>query len=163
MPRSLPGRNLQRRHLVVAHALEPLSEVREWAREAEKAAKNLKKGDRNALCVWVCPRSGANVTAYGKWDTFPALLEQIGTLYNEKKLSFGLAHEFEQLVARMRRWDELHDTVPKMAEAIVRKKQEGKAAAEFVAAHATTIQGLEDLYKALLVARPFARARKETG
>jgi hypothetical protein len=151
--------------LVVAHALEPLSEVREWAKEAERAAKDPKRGDRNAFCVAVYPRSGSEVRAWGKWDELAPLLEELVKLYTDpkEKFSLGLAHELRDLVERMRDWKELHPVVPKMALAIARNKEcdKDKAATNLIERQATSWSSLERLCQVMLAARPFARARKE--
>lgn len=52
--------------LVIAHHLEPLSDVLHWAREAESAAKNTY--GRNALAVTLAKRGGGNVTVGGHWS-----------------------------------------------------------------------------------------------
>jgi CRISPR-associated protein Cmr2 len=52
--------------LVIAHHLEPLSDVLHWAREAEKAAKNTY--GRNALAVTLAKRGGGNVTVGDHWS-----------------------------------------------------------------------------------------------
>ena len=147
--------------LVVAHALEPLTEVREWARSAEGTAKN--RGDRDALCVSVHPRSGPDVTVVGKWSELPGLLDSLIELYldKEKKFSYGLAHEFRDIVERTRDWKELHGAVPDMARAVARKKDCASEAVKLVERHAASWEGLERLCRAMLAARPFARARKE--
>ncbi|MGA9623027.1 MAG: type III-B CRISPR-associated protein Cas10/Cmr2 [Bryobacteraceae bacterium] len=147
--------------LVVAHALEPLQDVREWARKAERAAKDPKRGDRNALCVAVWPRSGAPVKVFGKWNEFPEVLDRIAGLYVNKKLSLGLAHEFRDLLVRIREWDELHEAVPQMAKAIAARKEQQKEAVQLVEELAKDWNGLDRLCRTMLAARPFARARKE--
>ena len=148
--------------LVVAHALEPLSEVREWAAAAEKAAKDPKRGDRNALCVAVYPRSGSAVSTWGKWGELAPLLKDLIGLYVDPKdgLSLGLAHELQDLAERTRGWTELHPVVSKMAAAIARNK-DCDAAASLIENQVTSWDSLERLCQVMLAARPFARARKE--
>jgi len=146
--------------LVVAHALEPLSEVREWAKQAEKTAKDPNKGGRDALCVSVRPRSGAPVEVYGQWDETGALLDRITALYLSKGLSMGLAHELRDLVELTRHWTEVDDVVPAMAKSIAKRKEEDQSAQELLES-ATNHKGLDRLCRAMLVARPFARAKKE--
>ena len=149
--------------LVIAHALEPLTEVREWARRAEGTAK--REGNRDALCVAVHPRSGGDVKVVGKWHQLPGLLDRIVELYGDKetKFSLGLAHEFRDLIARTEDWEEMHEAVPDLATAIARRKQCADEAVSLVGEYATDLGGLDRLCNAMLVARPFARARKEAG
>jgi CRISPR-associated protein Cmr2 len=144
--------------LVVAHALEPLPEVREWARQAEKAAK---EGGRDALCVAVWPRSGAPVKVLGKWNEFPEMLDRIARLYVEKKLSLGLAHEFRGLLERTKGWTEFQEVVPRMAKATATRKEQQEEAVQLVEKHAKNWDQLDRLCQTMLAARPFARARKE--
>jgi CRISPR-associated protein Cmr2 len=147
--------------MVVAHALEPLTEVREWARDAEKLAKN--QGGRDALCVSVHPRSGADVMVVGKWNELTGLLDSLIGLYldKQKKFSYGLAHEFRDIVEQTRDWEELHGTVKDLALAVARKKDCAPEAVDLIEKHAANWVGLETLCRAMLAARPFARARKE--
>jgi CRISPR-associated protein Cmr2 len=144
--------------LVVAHALEPLQEVRAWAKQAEKAAKD---GGRDALCVAVWPRSGAPVKACGKWDEFPEVLDRIASLYVEKKLSLGLAHDLRGLLERTRAWPEFQEVVPRMAKAIAARKERQEEAVQLVEEHAKNWDELDRLCQTMLAARPFARARRE--
>lgn len=146
--------------LVVAHALEPLSEVREWAKRAEHTAKDPSHGNRKALCVSVYPRSGAPESVYGKWDETGKLLGDIIGLYLDGKLSFGLAHEFRDLLERTRRSPELEDVIVSMAKSIAARKDEDQGARELLD-QVEDRKGLERLCRAMLVARPFARAKKE--
>src|SRR5262249_50236792 len=86
--------------IVIAHELEPLSEVLRLARSAESSAKKI--GGKNALAIVVCPRSGANVEAAGKWNTILPLLKTIADAYlaekgKDEKLSLGFAHELRKL------------------------------------------------------------------
>jgi hypothetical protein len=124
-------------------------------------AKN--QGGRDALCVSVHPRSGPDVSVFGKWDEMPEVLESLIDLYldKENKFSFGLAHEFRDLVERTRDWKELHGTVKDLALAVARKKDCAPEAVKLVERHAANWEGLEKLCRSMLVARPFARARKE--
>jgi len=145
--------------LVVAHALEPLSEVREWAKQAEHDAKDPNRGNRKALCVSVYPRSGAPVSVYGRWDETGKLLGDIIGLYLGRKLSFGLAHEFRELLERTRHL-EIDDVLVSMARSIARKKDEDQGARNLLET-VRDRRGLERLCRAMLVARPFARAKKE--
>jgi CRISPR-associated protein Cmr2 len=146
--------------LAVAHALEPLSEVREVARRAEKQAKN--EGGRDALAVIVSPRSGAKVGALGKWDEFVPLLTQILDLYQADRLSAGVAYELRALARRTGKRTNfvLDDVLPKMAAAIAEKKR-CRAELEPLLQDRDTRGKLEALVDTMLVARPLARSMKE--
>lgn len=146
--------------LAVAHALEPLTEVREIARRAEGDAKDARKGDRDALAIIQIPRSGPETSAYGKFGDFPAVLLRIVELYARKELSLGFAHELRELLARTP--EALGDVASKIALEAARRKEASQAALELLAA-ANTRDQLERLYRIMLVARPFYRAKREAG
>ncbi|PSJ78885.1 type III-B CRISPR-associated protein Cas10/Cmr2 [Sphingobacteriales bacterium UPWRP_1] len=54
--------------IAIAHYKEPLNLVLSKAREAEKAAKDENKGDRNAFCIIASKHSGENHQTYFKWQ-----------------------------------------------------------------------------------------------
>ncbi len=54
--------------IAIAHYKEPLNLVLSKAREAEKAAKDESKGDRNAFCIIASKHSGENHQTYFKWQ-----------------------------------------------------------------------------------------------
>jgi CRISPR-associated protein Cmr2 len=146
--------------LAVVHALEPLTEAREIAMRAERAAKDPRKGDRDALAVIHAPRSGPEMLAYGKFPEFPERLLKIAELYRDKALSLGFAHELRDLLSRTP--SELDDVLGKMAKAIGKKKEAKEEALRLLEACSNRDQ-LDNLYRALLVARPFYRAKNEAG
>jgi CRISPR-associated protein Cmr2 len=146
--------------LAVVHALEPLTEAREIAMRAERAAKDPRKGDRDALAVIHAPRSGPEMLAYGKFPEFPERLLKIAELYRGKALSLGFAHELRNLLGRTPR--ELDEVLGKMAKAIGKKKEAKEEALRLLESCSNRDQ-LDNLYRALLVARPFYRAKNEAG
>lgn len=155
--------------LAVAHAMENLSAVREQAKRAERLAKGVPGKD--ALAIIISPRSGADVAAAGKWDQLAPLLDRIVDLYRRKgrdRLSPGFAYELRNLVSSQAA-AELDPVLFDLAFHIAGRK-EGAAAAKEVLEYAKTWQGketsrkaVERLIGALLVARPFARAKEESG
>ncbi|HRK27390.1 MAG TPA: type III-B CRISPR-associated protein Cas10/Cmr2 [Chitinophagales bacterium] len=54
--------------IAIAHYKEPLNLVLSKAREAEKAAKDKSKGDRNTFCIIASKHSGENHQTYFKWQ-----------------------------------------------------------------------------------------------
>jgi hypothetical protein len=140
--------------------LEPLTEAREIAMRAERAAKDPRKGDRDALAVIHAPRSGPEMLAYGKFPEFPERLLNIAELYRGKALSLGFAHELRNLLGRTPR--ELDEVLGKMAKAIAKKKEPKEEALKLLESCSNRDQ-LDNLYRALLVARPFYRAKNEAG
>lgn len=143
----------------VAHALEPLSEVREIAHRAERKAK--REEERNALAMIVTPRSGADVYAGGKWDTFLPLVERIVHLYRSKQLSAGLAYELRDLLAERPSKVLPSATLRAMVLSIAGKKESSVAALALIPQEGGSRAEIERLCQALLVARPFARAQAE--
>jgi CRISPR-associated protein Cmr2 len=144
--------------LAVVHALEPLTEAREIAQRAERAAKSDSQGGRNALAIIVAPRSGPETLAFGRFDTFPDLLLRIIKYYQAKSLSLGFAHELRNLLERTP--PEVDLIIVEMARATAVKKQEDKAAVELLES-VSSREELANLCRAMLIARPFYRAKKE--
>ena len=152
--------------LAVCHAMEPLTEVREWARMAEGEAK--KTDGKDALCVTVVTRSGGMVTVTGKWKLVQDL-ESIAQLYVNGRLPLGLAHEFRLLLthwkdATKETREKLDQRLPAMAAAIARKKEANEQAARLVQKFVQTStprEDLEYLTRCLYVARPFSRSIRE--
>jgi CRISPR-associated protein Cmr2 len=144
--------------LAVVHALEPLTEAREIAQRAEKLAKHT--AGRDALAIIHAPRSGPDTLAYGKFDVFPGLLLRIIGYYESKTLSLGFAHELRNLLESSP--PAVDPVIVEMARGVAAKKQEDKAALDLLKGLSSREQ-LANLYSALLIARPFFRAKKEAG
>ena len=150
--------------LVVAHGLEPLNEVRNWAVEAEHTAKAA--GGRDALCISVNPRSGAPISLYGKWDelTGPAgLLLKMVELYGRdtKAMPRGLGYELRDLVERLEGWDGIDSVLPNLVLAVAKKKECAEDALQLIETHARDRSSVERVYQSMMVARWFARAERE--
>jgi CRISPR-associated protein Cmr2 len=146
--------------MAVAHALDPLSEVREIAHRAERMAKEDGGSDNrgDALAVIVSPRSGAEVAAAGKWDRFGATLAGVVDRYEKEALTQGFAYELRDLAGRTPR--EIDDVLGPMARRAAGRKECGDAAEDLLK-DVDSRKQLEDLIGTMLVARPFARARRE--
>ncbi len=85
--------------LVIAHHLEPLSDVLALARRTEKAAKGVP--GKNALAIALNKRSGAERTVK---DNLPALIKRLQTMtawWLDGTLSKGTAYELERLAREM--------------------------------------------------------------
>jgi CRISPR-associated protein Cmr2 len=83
--------------IVIAHHLEPLSDVLELAREAEKAAKGVDKVRKNGFAVTLSKRSGVDRTISGKWGIFDIRLRQLVEFINSDAISTGTAYELQEL------------------------------------------------------------------
>jgi CRISPR-associated protein Cmr2 len=144
--------------VVIAHALEPLSEVLRMARDTEGRAKRV--SGKDAIALTVCPRSGADVEIEGKWETLVPLLRDIVESYHSKKLSLGFAHELSELYRRTP--PQLDSILKELASAAAGKKQENEKAMDLVERHVQDRKTLSCLFQAMLVARPIYRAVRES-
>lgn len=143
--------------LAVAHALEPLTEVRAMAHRAESDAK--KVNEKDAICIVVEPRSGASESVADKWGAVIPDLQKIVDLYLAGKISKNLGHEFQKLLSQ-RALQGLDSAIVPLARAVAKKKRESPEAASLLDG-VNDRKGLERLMRLLFVARPFSRAKKE--
>lgn len=147
--------------IAIAHALEPLDEVRDRAERALRAAKD--EPGKDSIAIEVCPRSGAAVQATGNWVPIGEALEEITCALREDRLSFGFAHELRALLDRTLGYSELEDILPQMAIALARKKGKEESAAESLVEKAGGREDLDALTNRILVARKMARAERDAG
>jgi CRISPR-associated protein Cmr2 len=157
--------------MVIAHAMEPLSEVRRLAKTAERQAKHTPH--KNALAVWAVPRSGAPVKACGPWEPFAADLKTAVGLYQEQAISPSFAYSLRDLLdtTHRRGLDHLDETLFPLARALAEKKEAKPRFLDWLHQAATRAEGsaeqgarrteLKRLSDLLLVARPIARAVRE--
>ncbi len=143
--------------LVIAHGLEQLSEVRAWAAAAEHTAKS--EGGRDALCISAHPRSGPPITVHGKWDDMLRILDRIGSL--ESGVPQGFGHEMRDIAERLKGWENLDSVVPKLVLSAARKKECEDHLVGLVDSEARDRPAVERLYRLLMVARWFGRAKEE--
>ncbi len=102
------ARNLDRPTLSVGigigHFMEPLEDLRAYAKAAEKAAKG---SDRNGLAIHFHTRGGEPSQIRGRWsDVFYTRLQQLIELYKNGKLADKAGYELEVCA---RRYDGLKD------------------------------------------------------
>ena len=88
--------------LVVAHHLDPLTDVIELSHRAEQAAKV----HRNALAVLVSKRSGSDYLASGHWGTFDKSLVGLIEAFQQGRLPGGLPHELARIAIHTRGMDD---------------------------------------------------------
>lgn len=81
--------------IVIAHHLEPLSDVLELARAAEKVAKSVP--GKNALAVTLSKRSGVERTVQGRWEELDQRLGWFIKLHRIEAISGGVAYELRNL------------------------------------------------------------------
>ncbi len=81
--------------IVVAHHLDPLSDVLELARSAEKKAKQIE--GKNGLAITLSKRSGTDRTIVGKFGDLHKRLNDMIDLTDKKIISGGTAYELQEL------------------------------------------------------------------
>lgn len=94
--------------IVVAHHLEPLSDVLELVRNAERAAKNV--AGKHALAITVSKRSGVDRTIKDKRADLSSRMQEMITWQRRGTISAGAAYELQNLDRRLS-----HSSVPKEA------------------------------------------------
>jgi len=108
--------------IIIAHHLEPLSDVLELARSAEREAKQ-EKG-KNGLAITLRKRGGADRTISGKWGMFDERLKELIKLYSTKAISGGTAYELQKLHRDLSGTGIPADGLAKEALRIVKRKRE---------------------------------------
>ena len=90
--------------IAIVHHLEPLEDVLELARRAEKEAKAYQpekadgsKSKKNALAIILNKRSGAPRMVVGQWGEIDQRLTQFATYYGKKELPRGLAYQLRDM------------------------------------------------------------------
>lgn len=83
--------------VVIAHHMDPLSEIMETVRRTEQQAKRL----RSALAICASKRSGGDVTVVGSWGAFPARMRTLVGLLQSGDLPDGYAYELRDLTKRL--------------------------------------------------------------
>lgn len=86
--------------LVIAHHLQPLSDVLQLARAAEKEAKRV--DGKNALCIILNKRSGAERTIKGNWPELNARLTELAKYHRHKVVSNGTAYELQKMARTLK-------------------------------------------------------------
>ncbi|MBT9281099.1 MAG: type III-B CRISPR-associated protein Cas10/Cmr2 [Hydrogenibacillus schlegelii] len=112
--------------LVIAHHLEPLSDVLDLARKTEKAAKSLPQ--KNALAITLSKRSGSQRTVRGRWGVLDERLRWLIELLRTGQLSDRLAYDLKTLARTLRPTDpaqasDLEEAARKEAVRLLRRKR----------------------------------------
>jgi CRISPR-associated protein Cmr2 len=100
--------------IAIAHAFEPLEDLIEYGKNAEKAAKepnNNGQGDRNGLAVHLHKRGGGEpIRLREQWiddsSSLDKRLDKWAKMHNENKLPDKAAYEMRELAEVYRNWKE---------------------------------------------------------
>jgi CRISPR-associated protein Cmr2 len=150
--------------VVIVHHLEPLQDALELVRKAEKSAKAVV--GKNALCVILSKRSGADLEVKGKFTALIQQLEESTDAFVNDELPDGVAYQLRDLCRDL---PVSTHTEAQLAEAKrIFKRKEGSK--EHIAKLIGALEGkmnprkpkedpLGDLVSALIVARELAKAK----
>lgn len=109
--------------IVVAHHLDPLSDVLKLARDAEHTAKEDVAG-KNGLAVTLSKRSGIDRTIVGKFSDLHGRLTELKNLFDSKLISGGTAYELQELHRTLSGTTILPEGIIKEALRILERKKE---------------------------------------
>jgi len=149
--------------LVIAHHLTPLSDVRDMARKAEKAAKGIP--GKNALVIVSSKRGGVERTASARMG---GLLERMLVLIEymrQKQISAGTAYELQRLHRQLSDTELSQEVFQREAIRIIQHKREGGGGREvqervqqqFEAWFEDGSLPLDELAHEMIIAGEFAR------
>ncbi len=160
--------------IAIGHCLEPLEDLLEYARTAEKAAKH---PDRDGLAVHLHPRSGPPVCVRGQWETnLDARLVEWANMHLTEKLPDKAAYDLRELAKDYAGWpvsEQTDKAVEKDIERLLSRKQLDKEAFEKAMEQSFADQQVEGsrydkyhtgamrLAEEWLVARRIAKAMKQ--
>lgn len=161
--------------IAIGHSIEDLEDLLNYARDAEKNAKNPKQDEgekRNGLAVHVHKRGGGPVTVRGNWtDSLDIMLLDLANLINSRKLSGRFASE---LIVLARQYNPKNDgawqpgeitkdAIHKDTLRVLNKKQGGakdNVKLKEIIAKINDFQGVQRLAEQILVARQIATAKR---
>lgn len=131
--------------VAIAHFLEPFANVRDFAKQAEKAAKN--DANRNGLAILVKKRGGVPKLVFGRWDgtikdssvttmSLDKRIERWADLQRKAKLPRGFAHQIEEIADSLEPKDKKEtsadtDFVISLVKRVIRRRDVKELAVEF--------------------------------
>lgn len=161
--------------IAIGHSIEDLEDLLNYARDAEKNAKNPANGEgehRNGLAVHVHKRGGGPVTVRGNWtDSLDIILLDLANLINTRNLSGRFASE---LIVLSRQYNPKNDgawqpgevtknAIQKDTLRVLNKKQGGAKdndKLKKIIGDIKDFQGIQRLAEQILVARQIATAKR---
>ena len=161
--------------IAIGHSIEDLEDLLNYARDAEKNAKNPANGEgekRNGLAVHVHKRGGGPITVRGNWtDSLDIILLDLANLINTRNLSGRFASE---LIVLSRQYDSKNngawqpgkitkDAINSDTLRVLNKKQGGakdNVKLKEIIEKINDFQGIQRLAEQILVARQIATAKR---
>ncbi len=115
----------------IGHFMENLEDLLEYGRDAEKAAKKVKEGDKekDALAIHVHKRGGAPIEIASRWQADPKPddhLRNMAELINGKHLSGRVAYELRQMAKLYEEWKEPQAAIQRDVKRLLAKKRPGE-------------------------------------
>ncbi|MGH7773908.1 MAG: type III-B CRISPR-associated protein Cas10/Cmr2 [Candidatus Binatia bacterium] len=160
--------------IAIGHCLDPLEDLLEYTRAAEKAAKN---PDREGLAVHLHPRSGPPICVRSQWDTnLDTRLAEWAEMHQKEKLPDKAAYDLRELAKDYAGWpvsEQTDEAVEKDIERLLSRKQIENKAFEKAMERSFAGQQVEDspydkyhtgamrLAEEWLIARRIAKAMKQ--
>jgi CRISPR-associated protein Cmr2 len=158
--------------IAIAHHLDPLSDVLELARAAERAAKSVV--GKNALAVTLSKRSGVERTVKDSWGKLDRQLECLINLHRTEAIPDGVAYELCDLARQLETSneelkDKLREAAYAEAKRILRRKKARRGTEplaedtlrrleSFLNKDGFSFEKLKQLADTLIIAREFATA-----
>jgi len=161
--------------IAIGHCIEPLEDLLEYGRQAEKAAKN---PDRDGLAVSLHTRGGAPVRVRAQWpESLDRRLAKWADMHRDELISDKTVFDLRQLAADYAAWPKTQDTDEAIKQGIARlcsrKKAGGKQFARELAAcfdaashdaqelHQDAHPGVLRLANEWIIARKIDRVRRQ--
>ena len=155
--------------IVIAHHLDPLADILELSKKAERKAKNI--NGKNGLAITLSKRSGIDRTIAGKWSEINKSMHLLIADCQNKAISRGVAYEFHKLNLTMGGIKELEEALPEEAIRILDRKKESSGQSGVDKGVLERYRGwindvdcdLEELAFRMIVANTFAGAYEQVG
>jgi CRISPR-associated protein Cmr2 len=110
--------------IAIGHFMEPLEDLLQYARDAERAAK---KPDRNGLAIHVHARGGVPIRIRGRWDNgICHRLDEWIKMYRKDKIPGTVAFDMKEMAKDYAGWpitDETKKVIEQDIERLLKKKR----------------------------------------
>ena len=112
--------------IAIGHSMEPLEDMLEFGREAEKTAKKgTDSNERNGLAIYVHPRSGVPIKIREQWkskddNSLDERLLKWAKMYENEELPDKAAYDLHELAEDYRNWETSTDEERKNLGSVIR-------------------------------------------